>query len=207
MGFPEETLPACTSLEYVLTEAAAFRRLRRLEQLAAQAADVRGGGSVGDGTIARCAYAMLELERLAGARSVTHVDLGGLLNRAATLVQLATPGGSTMATRLAGAEVPLAFGRGIAAAVLDLFHVVRPTGDVSRPEMMLATAIDRGDLVVTVAAPPGMAVPDAPAARSMDRAARIARLLGGEVARGIDGGRHLAGLVCPLPGAGVERCP
>lgn len=189
----------CASLECALAEAAAARGLWRLEQLAAQAADAREH-EVGAEGVARSAAAMLELERLAGVRQDEGVELCGLLNRIATLVQLAASGGSTMATRVVAAEVPAIFARGVAAAVLDLFNVVTPgVGDAGRPVLMLATSLDEGDLVLTVAAPPGAEVPGVSAARSLERAGRIVRLLGGTVTRGMDGGLHLAGLICPMP--------
>lgn len=190
----------CTSLECVLAEAAVARGIRRLEQLCASSAQAREEGGAGVEAVARSAAAMLELERLAGVGHDRRVDLGSLFSRIATLVQLAADGGSTMATRVAGAEVPAQFARGIAAAVLDLFHVVGSAAEgQGRPSLILATSIDAGDLVVTVAAPRGAEVPDAVAARCMERAGRIARLLGGRATRGLDGDLHLAGVVCPLP--------
>lgn len=198
--------PECPSLECVLTEAAAARGFRALEQIAGQSAAVRAGGGAGFDAVARSAMALLTLERLVAADRGGAVDLCALLNRLVTLVQLAAPGGSTMSTRLAGVEVPPLFARGVVAATLELVNVVEPlmvwTG---RPIVQFVMAVEEGDLVLTVAAAPGAEVPDAAAARCMDRAVRIARLLGGAAVRGLDGGLHLAGLVCPLPGGGAGR--
>lgn len=189
----------CASVDCQLTEAAAARGLRRLEQLSGQSALAAGCGG-GQLELARCAAAMLELERLASTRDGRRVELAGLLSRVATLVQLATPGGSTMITSVAGADVAAGLARAVVAVTLDLIQVVAPrSGGGVRPVMMLATSVDHQGLLVTVAGPPGAEAPDAVAARCLERANRIARSVGGVATRGVDCGRHVAALACPLP--------
>lgn len=100
-------------LDYLLAKSAAARGLRWIEQLCAQSSSAHEAGTAAVDVLARCAAAMLELERVANIRQDEAVDLCGLLNRVATLVQLAAPGGSTMATSVAAALVPAEFARGV----------------------------------------------------------------------------------------------
>lgn len=193
------------ALSRVLTEAAAARRMRGIEQLSAQAVAARRSGGDAAATVARSAYAIVRLERLIADDTDRPADLCRFLNRVGTLVQLALPCGSDLATHFAPVAMPGAVARALVAALLELLHVASSAALNCRPQLYMGSFVKNGEFAVAVGGGALAAAHGASAARCIDLARRIAKLLGGRFCRGSDRGMHVALIVLPMPN-GTETC-
>lgn len=154
--------------------------------------------------------ALLDERRLATARMLDEVltepdqglvDLGRLVDRVVTLVQLSSNGISFAATSMPTVELDAEMALAIAAAVRELAYAIECAAEaVGGVSLYVAGEWDGVDLTIALACPEAAQapVPSASGLAAIARADLLAALAGGTLVHGVRDGRALFGVAFRL---------
>lgn len=185
-------------LEMALAEAAHARGRRNVEALA-DGIDALAGGTGGQGVaeLAVRAHGMLAIEDLAGGVRTPSEGLASTIERLVTYHQLAWPVARQVMTSLADVALPASAARGLLAVVSELVAIVQSdAADGREIRLFMASEPEEGGLMFAFAAQGAGEEPvlGVDGARAFRRAARLARLMGGDLVRGFRDGMLIVGV-------------